>query len=81
MNRRNFLLAIPLAALAAKLKPLWVEEGHRLSPTSFTLDGAGVLGAFVMSDGEGEIWWATFHDDTAILYGKVRKTGQISLRR
>ena len=30
MNRRSFLLSIPLAAVAAKLKPLIVEEGHRL---------------------------------------------------
>jgi len=27
MNRRNFLLSIPGAAIAAKL---WAEEGHRL---------------------------------------------------
>lgn len=30
MNRRRFLASLPLAAVAAKLKPLVVEEGHGL---------------------------------------------------
>jgi hypothetical protein len=59
MNRRSFLASLPLAAVAAKLKPLVVEEGHRLS-TDFSLDAGTICGAIVMSDGEGEVFWTSF---------------------